>query len=46
VLRGGLAAFCLVSQLSVRSRGALLRRLDLRRCACDSKLSYGRSCTP
>ena len=38
VFRGGLAALCLVSQLSVRSRGALLRRLDLRRCACDSKL--------
>ena len=31
VLRGGLAALCLVSQLSVRSRGALLRRLGLRR---------------
>ena len=46
VLRGGLAAFCLVSQLSVRSRGAVLRRLGLRRCACDSKLFYGRSCTP
>ena len=46
VLRGDLAALCLVSQLSVRSRGALLRRLDLRRCACDSKLFYGRSCTP
>ena len=27
VLRGGLAALCLVSQLSVWSRGALLRRL-------------------
>merc|ERR1712070_1239463 len=46
VLRSGLAALCLVSQLSVRSRGALLRRLDLRRCACDSKFSSGRSCTP
>ena len=46
VLRSGLAARCLVSQLSVRSRGALLRRLGLRRCACDSKLFYGRSCTP
>jgi len=46
VLRGGLAALCLVSQLSVRLRGALLRRLGLRRCACDSKLFYGRSCTP
>ena len=46
VLRGGLAALCLVSQLSVRSRGALLRRLGLRRCACDSKLFCGRSCTP
>ena len=46
VLLGGLAALCLVSQLSVRSRGALLRRLGLRRCACDSKLFYGRSCTP
>jgi len=46
VLRGGLAALCLVSQLSVRSRGALLRRLGLRRCACGSKLFYGRSCTP
>ena len=46
VLRGGLAALCLVSQLSVRSRGALPRRLDLRRCACDSKFSSGRSCTP
>ena len=31
VLRGGLAALCLVSQLSVRSRGALMRRLGLRR---------------
>ena len=38
VLRGGLAALCLVSQLSVWSRGALLRRLGLRRCECDSKL--------
>ena len=46
VLRGSLAALCLVSQLSVRSRGALLRRPDLRRCACDSKLFHGRSCTP
>ena len=46
VLRGGLAALCLVSQLSVWSRGALLRRLGLRRCECDSKLFYGRSCTP
>jgi len=46
LLRGGLAALCLVSQLSVRSRGALLRRLNLRRCACDSKLFLGRSCTP
>jgi len=45
VLLGGLAALCLVSQLSVRSRGALLRRLGLRRCACDSKLFCGRSCT-
>ena len=44
VLLGGLAALCLVSQLSVRSRGALLRRLGLRRCACGSKLFYGRSC--
>jgi len=41
VLRGGLAALCLVSQLSVLSRGALLRRLDLRRCACDSSYSRG-----
>ena len=46
VLRGGLAALCPVSQLSVWSRGALLRRLGLRRCECDSKLFYGRSCTP
>ena len=46
VLRGGLAALCLVSLLSVRLRGALLRRPGLRRCACDSKLFYGRSCTP
>ena len=38
VLRGGLAALCLVSQLSVWSRGALLCRLGLRRCECDSKL--------
>jgi len=38
VLRGGLAAPCLVSQRSVWSRGALLRRLGLRRCECDSKL--------
>ena len=45
VLRGGLAALCLVS-ISVQLRGALLRRLGLRRCACDSKLFYGRSCTP
>ena len=41
LLRGGLAALCLVSQLSVRSRGALLRRLGLRRCACDSNCSMG-----
>ena len=41
VLLGGLAALCLVSQLSVRSRGALLRRLGLRRCACDSKCYPG-----
>ena len=41
VLRGGLAALCLVSQLSVRSRGALLRRLGLRRCACESNCSMG-----
>ena len=41
VLCGGLAALCLVSQLSVRSRGALLRRLGLRRCACDSNCSMG-----
>ena len=41
LLRGGLAALCLVSQLSVRSRGALLRRLGLRRCACDSIFSMG-----
>ena len=41
VLLGGLAALCLVSQLSVRSRGALLRRLGLRRCACASKCSLG-----
>ena len=41
VLRGGLAALCLASQLSVWSRGALLRRLDLRRCACDSSYSRG-----
>ena len=46
VLRGGLAALCLVSQLSVWSRGALLRRLGLRRCECDSKLYLGRLCTP
>ena len=46
ILRGGLAARCLVSQLSVWSRGALLRRLGLLRCECDSKLFYGRSCTP
>ena len=37
VLRGGLAALCLVSQLSVWSRGALLRRLmGQRRCECNS----------
>ena len=41
LLRGGLVALCLVSQLSVRSRGALLRRLGLRRCACDSNCSMG-----
>ena len=35
VLRGGLAALCLVSQLSVWSRGALLRRLSQRRCECE-----------
>ena len=33
VLRGDLAALCLVSQLSVWSRGALLRRLSQCRCA-------------
>ena len=41
VLRGGLAALCLVSQLSVWSRGALLRRLGHRRCECDSSYSRG-----
>ena len=33
-----LAALCLVSQLSVWSRGALLRRLGKRRCECSSNL--------
>ena len=37
LLRGGLAALYLVSQLSVWSRGALLRRLmGQRRCECNS----------
>ena len=36
VLRGGLAALCLVSQLSVWSRGALLRRLS--QCLCEYEL--------
>ena len=44
--RWSCGALPIVSQLSVRSRGALLRRLGLRRCACDSKMFYGRSCTP
>ena len=35
VLRGGLAALCLVSQLPVWTRGALLRRLGHRRCECE-----------
>ena len=35
MLRGGLAALCLVSQLSVWTRGALLRRLGHRRCECE-----------
>ena len=35
VLRSGLAALCLVSQLSVWSRGAVLRRLGHRRCECE-----------
>ena len=34
--RWSCGALPIVSQLSVRSRGALLRRLGLRRCACDS----------
>ena len=46
VLRSGLAALCLVSQLSVWSRGAVLRRLGQRRCECNSNLFQGRSCTP
>ena len=36
VLRGGLAALYLVSQLSVWSRGALLRRLS--QCLCEYEL--------
>ena len=47
VLRGGLAALCLVSQLSVWSRGALLRRLvGQRRCECNSNSSHGESSIP
>ena len=46
VLRGGLAALCLVSQLSVWSRGALLRRLGQRRCECNSNLFQGKSSIP
>ena len=46
VLRGGLAALCLVSQLSVWSRGALLRRLGKRRCECSSNLFQGESSIP
>ena len=41
VLRGGLAALCLVSQLSVWWRGALLRRLGHRRCECEFDWSSG-----
>ena len=47
VLRGGLVALCLlVSQHSVWSRGALLRRLDQRRCECNSNLFQGKSSIP
>ena len=46
VLLGGLAALCLVSQLSVWSRGALLRRLGKRRCECSSNLFQGESSIP
>ena len=46
VLRGGLAALCLVSQLSVWSRGALLRRLGQRRCECKSNSFQGESSIP
>ena len=46
VLRDGLAALCQVSQLSVWSRGALLRRLGQRRCECNSSLFQGKSSIP
>jgi len=46
VLRGGLAALCLVSQLSVWSRGALLRRLGQRRCECKPNSFQGESSIP
>ena len=46
VLCGGLAALCLVSQLSIWSRGALLRRLSQRRCECNSNLFQGESSIP
>ena len=46
VLRGGLAALCLVSQLSVWSRGALPRRLGQRRCECNSNSFQGESSIP
>jgi hypothetical protein len=35
LLRGGLAALCLVSQLPVWTRGAFLRRLGQLRCECE-----------
>ena len=46
VLRGGLEALCLVSQLSVWSRGAHLRRLGQRRCKCNSNSFQGESSIP
>ena len=46
VLRSGLAALCLVSQLSVWSRGALLRRLGQRRCECKSNSFQGEPSIP
>ncbi len=48
LLRGGLAALCLVSQLPVWTRGAFLRRLGQLRCECelDSVPLRGLDCGP